>query len=180
MYKVLTLNNISVAGLERLPRDSYEISSEIQHPDAILVRSAKMHGMELPETVKAIGRAGAGVNNIPVDKMTELGIRQELAIKKDRRADAGAQRQQDDDPLAILAGAEPDLSDSCGVCIVDHRDRPADVLGEELAGIGANPGTVHVGRGISDAVLDDRRKGDSGRTAVIEVRGDLLGGPGRG
>lgn len=74
MYKIQTLNNISVAGLDRLPRDSYEIASEIAHPDAILVRSAKMHDMALPDSVKAIGRAGAGVNNIPVDKMTEIGV----------------------------------------------------------------------------------------------------------
>ena len=74
MYKILTLNNISVAGLDRLPRDKYEIASEVSHPDAILVRSFKMHDMEIPTTVKAIGRAGAGVNNIPVPKMTEMGI----------------------------------------------------------------------------------------------------------
>lgn len=74
MYKVLTLNNISVAGLERLPRDCYEIASEITHPDAILVRSAKMHDMALPGSVKAIGRAGAGVNNIPVADMTARGV----------------------------------------------------------------------------------------------------------
>ncbi|MFP4611634.1 MAG: phosphoglycerate dehydrogenase [Thiohalophilus sp.] len=74
MYKVLTLNNISLAGLERLPRDKYEIASEITHPDAILVRSAKMHDMEIPASLKAIGRAGAGVNNIPVDKMSDQGI----------------------------------------------------------------------------------------------------------
>ncbi len=74
MYKILTLNNISVAGLDRLPRDKYEIASEITHPDGILLRSFKMHDMEIPETLKAIGRAGAGVNNIPVDKMTALGI----------------------------------------------------------------------------------------------------------
>jgi len=74
MYKVLTLNNISLAGLERLPRDKYEIASEIGHPDAILVRSAKMHEMEVPDSLKAIGRAGAGVNNIPVDKMSDQGI----------------------------------------------------------------------------------------------------------
>ena len=74
MYKIQTLNNISVAGLDRLPRDSYEIASEMGHPDAILVRSAKMHDMTLPNTVKAIGRAGAGVNNIPVDRMTTAGI----------------------------------------------------------------------------------------------------------
>lgn len=74
MYKILTLNNISVKGLSRLPRENYEISSEASHPDAILLRSFKMHDMEIPESVAAIGRAGAGVNNIPVDKMTKLGI----------------------------------------------------------------------------------------------------------
>ncbi len=74
MYKILTLNNISVAGLERLPREDYEVASEIQHPDAILLRSFKMHDMEIPSTLKAVGRAGAGVNNIPVDKMSAAGI----------------------------------------------------------------------------------------------------------
>ncbi|MDH5444541.1 MAG: phosphoglycerate dehydrogenase [Gammaproteobacteria bacterium] len=74
MHKILTLNNISVAGLERLPREGYEVASEIQHPDAILLRSFKMHDMDIPETLKAVGRAGAGVNNIPVDKMSAKGI----------------------------------------------------------------------------------------------------------
>ena len=74
MNKILTLNNISVAGLEKLPRDNYEIASEIQHPDAILLRSFKMHDMEIPESLKAVGRAGAGTNNIPVDKMSEKGV----------------------------------------------------------------------------------------------------------
>ena len=74
MYKVLTLNNISITGLERLPRERYEIASEIQNPDAILLRSFKMHDYEVPASLKAVGRAGAGVNNIPVDKMTQQGI----------------------------------------------------------------------------------------------------------
>ena len=74
MYKILTLNNISVAGLDRLPRDSYEIASEIQHPDAILLRSFKMHGMEIPKSLKAVGRAGAGTNNIPVEEMSKRGV----------------------------------------------------------------------------------------------------------
>jgi len=74
MFKIQTLNNISVVGLDRLPRDRYEIASEISNPDAILVRSAKMHDMQIPDTVKAIGRAGAGVNNIPVARMTEAGV----------------------------------------------------------------------------------------------------------
>jgi len=74
MHKILTLNNISVAGLERLPRDKYEVASEIQHPDAVLLRSFNMHNWDIPETVKAIGRAGAGVNNIPVDEMSKRGV----------------------------------------------------------------------------------------------------------
>jgi D-3-phosphoglycerate dehydrogenase len=74
MYKILTLNNISITGLERFPRDRYEVASEIQHPDAILVRSYKMHDMPLPETLVAVGRAGAGVNNIPVERLSERGI----------------------------------------------------------------------------------------------------------
>jgi D-3-phosphoglycerate dehydrogenase len=74
MQKILTLNNISPAGLEHFPRETYEVASEIQHPDAILLRSFNMHDMELPPSVKAIGRAGAGVNNIPVERMSAAGI----------------------------------------------------------------------------------------------------------
>jgi D-3-phosphoglycerate dehydrogenase len=74
MFKVLTLNNISVTGLDRLPRDNYEVASEIPHPDAVLVRSFKMHDWEVPDTLQAIGRAGAGVNNIPVEAMTARGV----------------------------------------------------------------------------------------------------------
>ena len=74
MFKVLTLNNISVAGLERLPRDGYEVASEIQNPDAIILRSFKMHDMDIPDSLQCVGRAGAGTNNIPVPKMSDLGI----------------------------------------------------------------------------------------------------------
>jgi len=74
MFKIQTLNKISSAGLSLLPLDNYESASEISHPDAILVRSFKMHDMELPESLLAIGRAGAGVNNIPVDKCSENGV----------------------------------------------------------------------------------------------------------
>src|SRR3954465_14662407 len=73
-FKILTLNNISVRGLERLPRDRYEVASEIGNPDAIMLRSADMHEMEIPASVKAIGRAGAGTNNIPVKKMSQRGV----------------------------------------------------------------------------------------------------------
>jgi D-3-phosphoglycerate dehydrogenase len=74
MYKVLTLNNIAVEGLRRLTRERYEVASEIAHPDAIIVRSHNMHNMDIPETVVAIARAGAGTNNIPVDAMAALGV----------------------------------------------------------------------------------------------------------
>ncbi len=74
IFKISTYDNISVAGLERFPREKYEIASEIQHPDAIILRSHKLHGEPLPDTLKAIGRAGAGVNNIPVDECTCRGI----------------------------------------------------------------------------------------------------------
>ncbi len=74
MYKVLTLNNIAVAGLRHLPRQRYEVASEIAHPDAIILRSYNMHDMEIPDTVVAIGRAGAGTNNIPVEAMAARGV----------------------------------------------------------------------------------------------------------
>jgi D-3-phosphoglycerate dehydrogenase len=74
MYKILTLNNISSTGLDRLPREGYEVASEFQNPDAILLRSFKMHDMAIPASLRAVGRAGAGVNNIPVDKMSEKGV----------------------------------------------------------------------------------------------------------
>lgn len=74
MYKVLTLNNIADAGLDRMPYGDYEVASEITDPDVILLRSFRMHGMQIPRSLKAVGRAGAGVNNIPVDDMSERGI----------------------------------------------------------------------------------------------------------
>ncbi len=74
IYKILTYNHIAVAGLERFPRDRYEVASEIQHPDAIILRSFKLHGVPIPDSVKAVGRAGAGVNNIPVAEYTHRGI----------------------------------------------------------------------------------------------------------
>jgi D-3-phosphoglycerate dehydrogenase len=74
MYKILTLNNIAVAGLRRLPRERYEVASEITHPDAIILRSHDMHEMDIPETVAVVGRAGAGVNNIPIDKLSARGV----------------------------------------------------------------------------------------------------------
>jgi len=74
MFKILALNNISVRGLDRLPRDRYEVASEIGHPDAILLRSADMHDIEIPSSVLAVARAGAGTNNIPVATLSKRGV----------------------------------------------------------------------------------------------------------
>ena len=73
MYQIKTLNKIAPAGLNVLGAD-YTVADAVENPDAILVRSASMHDMELPASLKAIARAGAGVNNIPVDKCAEAGI----------------------------------------------------------------------------------------------------------
>ena len=73
-FKVRTLNSIAVGGLDRLPRDRYEVASELAQPDAILLRSFKMHDLSLPESLLAVGRAGAGTNNIPVAKLSKLGV----------------------------------------------------------------------------------------------------------
>ncbi|PLW68901.1 phosphoglycerate dehydrogenase [Pseudohalioglobus lutimaris] len=72
--QILTLNQISLKGLERLPRDCYEIASEFSQPDAILLRSHKLKAEDIPESVLAIGRAGAGTNNIPVAECSARGI----------------------------------------------------------------------------------------------------------
>ncbi|HEY3808575.1 MAG TPA: phosphoglycerate dehydrogenase [Steroidobacteraceae bacterium] len=73
-YRVLTLNNISVRGLERLPRERYEVSSQIGQPHAVLVRSTDMHAMQIPQSVLAVARAGAGTNNIPVAALARRGV----------------------------------------------------------------------------------------------------------
>jgi len=74
MYKIQTLNKISPKGLDLFPRDTYEVASELANPDAIVLRSFKMHEMELPPALKAIARAGAGTNNIPIDRCSQRGI----------------------------------------------------------------------------------------------------------
>lgn len=74
MFKIQTLNNIASCGLDIFSNERYTIEKECESPDGILLRSYYMHDMELPENLKAIARAGAGVNNIPVDTCTEKGI----------------------------------------------------------------------------------------------------------
>lgn len=74
MFKIQTLNNISKNGLSRLPAKLYSVANDLAEPDAILLRSADMHGRVLPGSVKAVARAGAGVNNIPVAELSKRGV----------------------------------------------------------------------------------------------------------
>lgn len=74
MHRILTLNKIDPQGLSHFPEQNYTVGSDIQNPDAIVLRSFNMHNMELPASLKAVARAGAGVNNIPIDLCTEKGI----------------------------------------------------------------------------------------------------------
>lgn len=73
-FRIQTLNKISARGLDLFDRETYEIASELPHADALLVRSANLHDQKFSRSLKAIGRAGAGVNNIPVDKCSDQGI----------------------------------------------------------------------------------------------------------
>ena len=74
MYKVRTYNAISVKGLERFPRQSFEVGSDISQPDAFLLRSQKLQGVEVPKSLLAAARAGAGVNNVPIAEYSKLGV----------------------------------------------------------------------------------------------------------
>ena len=73
-FQVLILNAISQSGLKQLPADRFHAAKDVRAPDAVLVRSADMHGMDIPASVRAIGRAGAGINNIPVAAMSARGV----------------------------------------------------------------------------------------------------------
>jgi D-3-phosphoglycerate dehydrogenase len=158
MYKILTLNNISVAGLERLPREKYEVASEIQHPDAVLLRSFNMHDMEIPPSLKAVGRAGAGVNNIPVEKMSQHGV----AVFNAPGANANAVKElviagmlmgcrnlcQGWDYARNLAGSDAEISKAveAGKKKFAGFELPGRTLG--VIGLGA------IGRYVANAALD--------------------------
>nr|WP_324257596.1 phosphoglycerate dehydrogenase [Cellvibrio fontiphilus] len=74
MFKIKTYNAISIKGLNRFPRENYEVASDIGSPDAYILRSHKLHGEALPDSVKAVARAGAGTNNVPVEEYTKKGV----------------------------------------------------------------------------------------------------------
>ncbi len=119
MHKVLTFNHIAVEGLRRLPRERFEVASEIAHPDAILLRSYNLHNMDIPESVAAIGRAGAGTNNIPVAAMSQRGI----PVFNAPGANANAVKE-----LAI-AGL---LIAARNICNAREHVKGLDVTGDEL------------------------------------------------
>ncbi|MBA3021353.1 phosphoglycerate dehydrogenase [Propionicimonas sp.] len=73
-FQIKTLNAISKVGLNRLPEDTYVVGNDLDSPDAILLRSASLHGVEIPGSVLAVARAGAGTNNIPIAEYSALGI----------------------------------------------------------------------------------------------------------
>ncbi|MCK5903813.1 MAG: 3-phosphoglycerate dehydrogenase, partial [Gammaproteobacteria bacterium] len=74
MYKVLKLNKIAAEGIDSFPSDKYIVGDDISDPDAIILRSFDMHLMEIPSSLQVVGRAGSGVNNIPVKKLSDLAI----------------------------------------------------------------------------------------------------------
>ena len=74
MFKIKTFNNIAAVGLQRFPAERFQVADEIDQPDAIILRSHSLHDMEIADSLVAIGRAGAGVNNIPVEAMSARGI----------------------------------------------------------------------------------------------------------
>lgn len=74
MLRIQTFNNIAVRGLDRFPRERYEVASGLNDPDAIMLRSHNLHQTPIPDSVKAVGRAGSGVNNIPVEALSARGV----------------------------------------------------------------------------------------------------------
>ena len=74
MFNILTLNSISNAGLSKLGAKDFAVSDKAENPDGIILRSYEMHDMDIPESVLCVARAGAGTNNIPIDKCSEKGI----------------------------------------------------------------------------------------------------------
>ena len=74
MYNLLTLNKIAKCGLDNFDKVKYAITDNCENPDCIILRSFNMHDMELADSLQAVARAGAGVNNIPIDKCSEKGI----------------------------------------------------------------------------------------------------------
>jgi len=128
MFRIRTMNKISPLGLELFPRDRYEIASEIPNPDAILVRSADLHSVEIPGSVLAIARAGAGYNNIPVSVCSDRGI----AVFNTPGGNANAVKEL---TLAAMLLSSRGIVDGVNWCqtIADKADQVPDLVEKEKA-----------------------------------------------
>ncbi|MCL2231623.1 MAG: phosphoglycerate dehydrogenase [Treponema sp.] len=126
MFKIRTMNKISRQGLELFPKGIYEVSSEIPNPDAILVRSADLHSVEIPDTVLAIARAGAGYNNIPVPLCSRRGI----AVFNTPGGNANAVKEM---ALAALLLSSRDILEGIAWCktIADKAEQVPDLVESE-------------------------------------------------
>ncbi|MCL2352133.1 MAG: phosphoglycerate dehydrogenase [Firmicutes bacterium] len=151
MFKILTLNKIASCGTDQLPKETYAISSDEKNPDGIILRSADMHGMEVPESLLAVARAGAGVNNIPVDDYAAKGI----VVFNSPGANANAVKELVVAALLIssrdiVGGVEwaRGLAGSAGVAEAVEKGKAAfigpEIMGKKLGviGLGAVGGLV--------------------------------------
>ncbi len=145
-YEILLLNQISPLGLERFPRDRYLLGREAHKPHAILVRSQDMHAMDIPESVRAIGRAGAGTNNIPVKRMSGRGV----PVFNAPGANANAVKE------LVLAG----------MLIAARNIGPALAFVNDM---GADEGA------LDDAILSSRIEAEKKAFAGFELPGHTLG-----
>ncbi len=165
MYKIQTLDRISAKGLDNFPRDDYEIASEIVKPDAILVRSHDMLSMQLDPTVKAIARAGAGVNNIPVKELAQKGV----VVFNTPGANANAVKELV--VLAILVASRP----------VVAANRWVDTLkgkGAEIAGLAEKGKKNYIGQEIKGKTLGVIGLGAIGAQVAniaVELGMDVIG-----
>ena len=140
MYKIQTLDRISAKGLDNFPRDDYEIASEIVKPDAILVRSHDMLTMQLDPTVKAIARAGAGVNNLPVKDLAQKGV----VVFNTPGANANAVKELV--VLAMLISSRPVIEANSWVNTLKGK-------GAEIAGLAEKGKKNFIGQEMKDKTL---------------------------
>ena len=131
MFRIRTANKISPLGLDLFPRDRYEIASEMPNPDAILVRSADLHSLEIPDSLLAIARAGAGYNNVPVAACSERGI----AVFNTPGANANAVKEL---VIAALILSARNIAGGINWCksIADRADEVPELVEKEKARFG--------------------------------------------
>ena len=113
-------------------------------------------------------------------QVTQLGVGQQMAVDEDGGADAGADRDEDDDPLAILTGAKAHLGQTGGIGIIQHIAGLAGDIGKQMLGIGLNPALVDIGRTLGNAVVNGGGKAAAHRPFPVKVFDQRLEGMGDG